>query len=118
VLAAADCGIAILKALPLYATTYPNKVFDYMAAGRPVVLVIEGVIRKVIEEERAGIAVAPGDSGALARAVLRLADDRAEARRMGERGRRAVERRFDRRDQALVLEATFRRVVAGSESAS
>jgi glycosyltransferase involved in cell wall biosynthesis len=112
VLAGADCGIAVLKPLPLYATTYPNKVFDYMAAGRPVVLAIDGVIRKVVEEERAGIAVPPGDPSALAEAVRRLAADRSEARRMGERGRRAVEQRFDRRQQAALLEATFRRVAA------
>ena len=36
-LAAADACIAILKPLEEYKTTYPNKVFDYMAAGRPVV---------------------------------------------------------------------------------
>ena len=112
VLAGADCGIAILKPLPLYATTYPNKVFDYMAAGRPVVLAIDGVIRKVVEQERAGIAVPPGDPSALAEAVRRLAADRSEARRMGERGRRAVEQRFDRRQQAALLEATFRRIAA------
>jgi hypothetical protein len=33
-LAAADACLAILKPIPLYATVYPNKVFDYMAAGR------------------------------------------------------------------------------------
>ncbi len=116
VLAGSDCGIAILKPLPLYATTYPNKVFDYMAAGRPVVLAIDGVIRQVIEEERAGIAVPPGDAAALAEAVQRLAGDRAEAREMGRRGRRAVEQRFDRRRQAESLEATFRRVAARGAS--
>jgi len=117
ILAAADCGIAILKPLPLYATTYPNKVFDYMAAGRPVVLAIDGVIREVIEGEQAGIAVPPGDAAALAAAVRRLAADRAEAREMGRRGRRAVERRFDRRQQSQWLEATFRRVAARGASA-
>src|SRR3990170_1992371 len=73
VLAAADCGLAILKPLRLYATTYPNKVFNYMAAGRPVLLAIDGVIRQVIEEEQAGVAVAPGDPAALAAGVRRLA---------------------------------------------
>ena len=117
ILAGADCGIAILKPLPLYATTYPNKVFDYMAAGRPVVLAIDGVIRAVIEGEKAGIAVPPGDAAALAAAVRRLAADRAEAREMGRRGRRAVEQRFDRRQQSQWLEAIFRRVVARGASA-
>jgi glycosyltransferase involved in cell wall biosynthesis len=110
VLAAADCGLAILQPLPLFATTYPNKVFDYMAAGRPVLLAIDGVIRQVVEEEKAGLAVPPGDPAALAAAVRRLAGDRVSARRMGELGRSAIERRFDRRRQAELLEATFRRV--------
>lgn len=117
VLAGADCGIAILKPLALYATTYPNKVFDYMAAARPVVLAIDGVIRAVIEEEDAGVAVPPGDPGALAEAIRRLAQNPAEARRLGEHGRAAVERRFDRRQQARILETALRQVVAEARAA-
>ncbi len=39
-LAAAEVCIAVLKPLEEYKTTYPNKVFDYMAAGRPIVLLL------------------------------------------------------------------------------
>ena len=113
VLAAADCGIAILKPLPLYATTYPNKVFDYMAAGRPVVLAVDGVIRQLVEEAGAGVFVPPGDGPALAGAIRRLAADRAAARRMGARGRRLVETRFERRLQAEQLERLFLDVAGG-----
>jgi glycosyltransferase involved in cell wall biosynthesis len=118
VLAAADCGLAILKPLSLYGTTYPNKVFDYMAAGRPVLLAIDGVIRRVIEEEGAGVAVPPGDPAALADGVRRLSADPPGARKMGERGRAAVERRFDRRSQAELLEATFRAVTGARRAAT
>lgn len=111
VLAAADCGLAILQPLPLFATTYPNKVFDYMAAGRPVLLAIDGVIRQVIEEEGAGIAIPPGDPSALAEGVRRLASGPASARMMGERGRDAVVRRFDRRQQSALLAGALERVV-------
>jgi glycosyltransferase involved in cell wall biosynthesis len=104
VLAAADCGIAILKPIPLYGTTYPNKVFDYMAAGRPVVLAIDGVIRKVVETAGAGLAVPPGNPRALAEAVRMLADDPVRAQSMGARGRLCVERDFNRRDQAQLME--------------
>ena len=45
-LAAADACIAILKPVEMYKTVYPNKVFDYMAAGKPVILAIDGVIRE------------------------------------------------------------------------
>jgi glycosyltransferase involved in cell wall biosynthesis len=95
-LAAADACIAILKPVELYQTVYPNKVFDYMAAGRPVILAIGGVIRQVVETAWAGIAVPPGDAGSLAQAVRLLADDPLAGRQMGERGRTYVEAHFDR----------------------
>ncbi len=95
-LAAADACIAILKPIPLYSTVYPNKVFDYMAAAKPVILVIAGVIREVVEQAQAGIPVPPGDPASLAAAVLQLAEDPAEAGLMGRRGRQYVEQHFDR----------------------
>jgi len=104
VFAAADCGIAILRPIPLFATTFPNKVFDCMAAGRPVVLAIEGAIRKVVEDAGAGLAVSPGDPAALAEAVRALAADPARARRMGRRGRAQVEAAFDRTALAAQME--------------
>jgi glycosyltransferase involved in cell wall biosynthesis len=112
VLAASDCGIAILKPIPLYGTTFPNKVFDYMAAGRPVVLAIDGVIRKVVEEARAGVAVPPGNAKALADAVRSLADDPSGARKMGARGRSVVERDFSREEQAREMERLMREMLS------
>lgn len=95
-LAAADACIAILKPIPLYATVYPNKVFDYMAAGRPVILAIDGVIRQVVEQAQGGVFIPPGDAAALAQAILRLADDPQQARQMGLNGRNYAEANFDR----------------------
>ncbi len=112
VLSASDCGIAILKPIPLYGTTFPNKVFDYMAAGRPVVLAIDGVIRKVVEEARAGVAVPPGNARALADAVRSLADDPSAARKMGARGRKVVERDFGREEQAQEMERLMREMLS------
>lgn len=102
-LAAAGACIAILKPIPLYATVYPNKVFDYMAAGRPVLLAIDGVIRKVVEDAGAGIYVPPGDAPALAKAAEQLADNRQEGIAMGMRGREYVRAHFDRETLARNL---------------
>lgn len=102
-LAAADLCIAILKPLAMYATTYPNKVFDYMAAGRPVVLAIDGVIRKVVEEAGAGVFVPPGNAHALAQALRLLANDPQARHRMGANGRSAIETQFSRADLAQRL---------------
>jgi glycosyltransferase involved in cell wall biosynthesis len=95
-LAAADACIAILKPIPLYATVYPNKVFDYMAAGRPVILAINGVIRQVVEQADGGLFTPPGDAAALAQAILRLKDDPQWARQKGLNARAYVEAHFDR----------------------
>lgn len=107
-LSATDACIAILKPVPLYRTVYPNKVFDYMAAGKPVVLAIDGVIRELVEAAGAGVAVPPGDANALAQAIRALADDPDGCRQMGMRGRAYVEAHFEREtlaDQmAMVME--------------
>jgi glycosyltransferase involved in cell wall biosynthesis len=95
-LAAADACLAILKPLEEYKTTYPNKVFDYMAAGRPVVLAIDGVIHEVIEAAGCGVFARPGDPDALAGAIRSLVADKRGAREMGLRGRAYLEAHFSR----------------------
>lgn len=95
-LAAADACIAILKPLELYKTTYPNKVFDYMAAGRPVILAIDGVIREVVEKGQAGIYVEPGNPHAMAEAIRDLYSNRERAVEMGKNGRKLLVDQFSR----------------------
>ncbi|TWT65046.1 glycosyltransferase family 4 protein [Allorhodopirellula solitaria] len=100
VLAAADACVAVLQDLPMFKTVYPNKVFDYMAAGRPTILMIDGVIRDVIEDSEGGWFVKPGNPQGLADAVERLANNRAEATEMGGRARDYVTEHFDRSEHA------------------
>lgn len=96
-LAAADACIAILKPIEMYKTVYPNKVFDYMSAARPVVLAIDGVIREVVESASGGIFIPPGNAESLADAIRLLARDPHKGRILGQNGRRYVEQHFDRR---------------------
>jgi glycosyltransferase involved in cell wall biosynthesis len=98
VLAAADVCIAILKPIDMYKTTYPNKVFDYMAAGRPVALAIDGEIRKVVESASAGLFIPPGKPEEMAQAILSLSKERVKARSMGLAGRKYIEKHFNRQD--------------------
>jgi glycosyltransferase involved in cell wall biosynthesis len=113
VLAASDVCIATLLGIPTLQTTYPNKVFDYMAAGRPTVLAIGGVIRDVLERAGGGLAVPPGDDAALARAVRELAADPARARAMGAAARQYVEQHFDRAQQAARFNDLLRALATG-----
>jgi glycosyltransferase involved in cell wall biosynthesis len=112
-LAAADACIAILKPIPMYATVYPNKVFDYMAAGKPVILAIDGVIRQVIEASKAGVFVPPGDPNAMAEAIQALADHLDWGRAMGISGRHYVEAHFDRAALAENLVRLLEEMLAG-----
>ncbi len=107
VLAASDACIAILKPIEMYKTTYPNKVFDYMAAGRPVILAIGGVIREVVESAQAGLYISPGDPTALAGAVEMLAGDPALARKQGMAGLQFIKDHFDRGQLAQQLTAVI-----------
>ena len=112
-LAATDACIAILKPIEMYKTVYPNKVFDYMAAGRPVILAINGVIRDVVEDADAGIFVPPGDADSLAAAICTLAGDCREGARLGQNGRKYVEEHFDRgvlsKEMAQIMESLIKR---------
>ena len=99
-LAGANACLAILKPIEMYKTTYPNKVFDYMAAGRPVILAIDGVIKQVVEEANAGVFVPPGDPDAMASVIRMLANDPKKCRKLGNNGRNMVETRFSRSELA------------------
>ena len=103
VLAASDACVAVLQNIPMFRTTYPNKVFDYMAAGRPTILAIDGVIRDVVEAAAGGVFVPPGDATALAEAVRSLAGNRAMAKEMGTSARSYVVKHFNRQDQAAAF---------------
>lgn len=109
--ASADVCVATLRDLPSLRTVYPNKVFDYMAAGRPVILAIDGEIRRVIEAANAGICVPPGDSQELAAAVLHMYHQRSIADTQGANGRSYVIKHFNRVDQARKLESLLQRVI-------
>jgi glycosyltransferase involved in cell wall biosynthesis len=68
----------------------PLKVFEYMAAGLPIVAARLGQLATIIEHGETGLLYNPDDSMELAGAVLRLRDDREAAARMGDAARHAV----------------------------
>lgn len=93
----ADVGAAILKKVETFKTVYPNKVFDYMSCGRPTLVVIDGVARKlVIDEARAGVFAEPENPEQLAEKIRWMADHPEEIEQMGRRGRAFVESNFSR----------------------
>lgn len=74
----------------------PSKLYEAMASGRAVVLVATGEAAGIVREHDAGLVVEPGDVPGLAAALRTLRDDPARRRALGENGRRAAVRYFDR----------------------
>jgi glycosyltransferase involved in cell wall biosynthesis len=95
--ASLDCGLMVLRDVPaFYRGTSPNKFFDYLAAGIPVINNYPGWLAGLIQENRCGLVVPPGNVAAFADALQRLAADAPECRAMGVAARALAEKEFAR----------------------
>jgi glycosyltransferase involved in cell wall biosynthesis len=69
--------------------------------ARPLLLSVDGEARALVEASGAGVYVPPEDASAMAETILRLAQDPAACRAMGDRGRAYVAEHFDRKRLAV-----------------
>jgi glycosyltransferase involved in cell wall biosynthesis len=113
VVASADLCLAILQDIPMFRTTYPNKVFDYMAAGRATVLVIDGVIREVIESSDGGVFVAPGNDELLANTIFNLSQNPQRVQQMALNARDYLVKNLNRGDKMDETLRFFQTLVRG-----
>jgi glycosyltransferase involved in cell wall biosynthesis len=94
----ADVGMQLLKNVPaFFYGTSPNKFFDYIAIGLPVLNNYPGWIAEIIEENSCGFVVSPHDPSGFADALESAADNRAELIKMGNNARVLAEKKFDRK---------------------
>jgi len=84
--------------------------FEYLAAGRPVVASRVGCVEEIVREGQEGFIVPAEDEAALAGALGRLRADPVLARRMGEAARRRAEEAFDRRVMARRMTQIYREI--------
>jgi glycosyltransferase involved in cell wall biosynthesis len=102
----ADIGLLPFRDTPHIRVTLANKLFDYMAAGLPVVAVDVPPMRRVLEETQAGVLYPPNDVRELARAIVELLADPSRRATLGANGRRAVITHYSwRQDEARLLAA-------------
>ena len=100
-LASADLGMQILADVPaFYYGTSPNKFFDYIAAGLPVLNNYPGWLAGLIGDHLCGFAVPPRDPKAFADALEQAAADRDALRQMGANARKLARSQFDRKHLA------------------
>jgi glycosyltransferase involved in cell wall biosynthesis len=96
-MASTDVGLQVLANVPaFYYGTSPNKFFDYIAAGLPVLNNYPGWLAGMIRDNQCGFSVEPENPQAFADALEQAASDRTAAKEMGQRGRELAELEFDR----------------------
>lgn len=114
VLAEADAGLMVLRDARLF--TYgvsPNKLFDYFAAGLPVVCNVPGEVAAMVEAAGAGELAPPGSVDGLVAAIQRVVEFGPERRaEMGDAGREWVARERSRSVLAAQLEDVLRPLIA------
>ena len=101
---AADVMLVPLQKGQLFKSHVPSKIFDFMACAKPVVLMVDGEARLVLEEAGAGVFVEPEDSQALRDVLIRLRNSPEGLPEMGARGRDFVLKNYLRDAQAEKLE--------------
>lgn len=112
--AEADVGLVPHHADEAWNTTIPNKLFDYMAAGLPVIASDAAPVARIMAGTGAGLVFRSGDAEGLARCVRRLRDPAARLR-MGRAGRDAVLARYHWEADAGVLLRAVTRAVSRRE---
>jgi len=111
VLSACDVGLMVLRQISRPRWVTPNKLFDYMFAGLPVLVNFAGTTAELVEELGVGRSVEPGKAQAMADQVIYWADHPEEREAVGATARSVGLAKFDRKQIADELAAVFSQVV-------
>lgn len=103
-LTGSDVLLVPLRRDPVLDTFIPSKLFDFLACARPVILMVDGEAREVLDAAEGGVFVEPEDAEGLAKAVIGLIERGPQERaRMGARGRAYVLAHYTREAQGRRL---------------
>ena len=91
----------------------PVTVIEAMAAGLPVVSTDVGGVAEIVLAQQTGMLATAGDDGALADAILRLAEDPDLRREMGRQGRRRAEKVFSQKQMHAAYRKCYREMIRG-----
>jgi glycosyltransferase involved in cell wall biosynthesis len=115
-LAGADVGLIPPHVTAHWDVTMPNKLYDLMAWGRPVVVSDARPMRRVVESANCGVVFRSGDAAGLAAALRSLRDPQTR-RTLGESGRAAVAETYTwQRDGAVLLRVAAELLAGGAGS--
>jgi glycosyltransferase involved in cell wall biosynthesis len=93
---ASEMGASVLKKVDTFKTVYSNKTFDYMSCKTPVLMAIDGVSRKLVEEAGCGIYIEPENTEEYNQHIRAYINDPDRLRREGNNGYNYAKKNFDR----------------------
>lgn len=99
----ADVGMVCLHPLPNIIEALPNKLFEYMLAGLPIIASNFPIWKKIIEENKCGICVDPLNPREIAKAIDYLIEHPDKARKMGENGRKIILEKYNWENESKKL---------------
>jgi glycosyltransferase involved in cell wall biosynthesis len=109
-LAKAGIGISFLRDIPRYRLAIPIKVFEYMAAGLPVIASSFQNVSQLLLLEKCGITAHAGSAEALAEALVSIARNPEGAMGMGKKGRTAIEKRYNWESESTTLCRSYEQI--------
>ncbi|RLE32985.1 glycosyltransferase family 1 protein, partial [Candidatus Acetothermia bacterium] len=112
ILVQSHIGIAALHPDPNYVESLPVKLFEYMAAGLPVIASNFPLWKEIVEGNECGLTVDPLNPKEIAETIEYLVKHPEERKRMGENGKRAVKEKYNWEQEAKKLLAVYERLLA------
>jgi glycosyltransferase involved in cell wall biosynthesis len=103
-------GMIIPHPIERYTTNYPIKLFEYMAAGMPVIASKFGESARFVNDAQSGMVVDPLSPKEIADAIQWLLDHPTEAGEMGARGRRFVEEKWNWENESKTLIELYKKL--------
>ena len=104
-------GLVTFKALPNHINAQPNKMFEYMSAGLPVIASNFPAWKSIVEGHSCGICVNPDDPEAISKAVEYIVYHPKEAEEMGRRGQYAVQNYYNWQSEFQKLKALYKKLL-------
>ncbi|MDO1446146.1 glycosyltransferase family 4 protein [Rhodocytophaga aerolata] len=107
---ASDMGASVLKKADTFKTIYSNKTFDYMSCQKPILMVIDGVSRQLVEEARCGVYAEPENAADIASKIQLYMSYNGQLQKEGMNGYAYARSYFDRTYLAKTYTAELAKV--------
>lgn len=112
ILGQSRAGLVLFHPAPNHLDSQPNKLFEYMSAGIPVIASDFPLWREIVDGSGCGLLVNPQDPEAIAQAMNWILDNPQKAQQMGENGKLAVEEIYNWEIESEKLIAMYRELLA------